>query len=256
MKTMLGLLGAALCVGSVLLAANKSPVVKPPEEKSLEAHSASWPEDKFVVHEWGTFTSFSGSNSVKLEFRPLVDSDLPGFVLDRRRQSGDRDEMFLKGWVSAMQRMETPVTYFYSDRPRQVNVRVDFPRGLLTEFYPPVEKMQPEFRANRRETLSGSSLDWGNVWIVPEDRLQAKLDDLGAADKIQTAMRQTLLPAATGQDHYAYARETDSALVYVERARKKYRPCAPKGSFFEKFLFYRGLGNFELPLKMTARANN
>src|SRR6188474_12219 len=42
----------------------------------------------FIVHEWGTFTSFSGSDSVKLEFRPLVDVDLPRFVLDRARQSG------------------------------------------------------------------------------------------------------------------------------------------------------------------------
>ena len=25
-----------------------------------------------------------------------------------------------------------------------------------------------------------------------------------------------------------------------------------EGSFFEKFLFYRGVGNFELPLKLTA----
>jgi len=25
-----------------------------------------------TVHEWGTFTSFSGSDAVKLEFRPLV----------------------------------------------------------------------------------------------------------------------------------------------------------------------------------------
>src|SRR5882724_4805341 len=41
-----------------------------------------------VVHEWGTFTSFSGSDGVRLEFRPLVDEDLPPFVLDRFLQSG------------------------------------------------------------------------------------------------------------------------------------------------------------------------
>ena len=28
------------------------------------------PPGKLVVHEWGTFTSFAGSNGVNLEFRP------------------------------------------------------------------------------------------------------------------------------------------------------------------------------------------
>ena len=41
-----------------------------------------------VVHEWGTFTSFSGSDGVRLEYRPLLDEDLPYFVLDRFLQSG------------------------------------------------------------------------------------------------------------------------------------------------------------------------
>lgn len=44
--------------------------------------------DGLIVHEWGTFTSFSGSDGVRLEFRPLADEDLPPFVLDRFLQSG------------------------------------------------------------------------------------------------------------------------------------------------------------------------
>src|SRR5947208_12532752 len=43
---------------------------------------------RFVVHEWGTFTSFAGSDGVQLEFRPLVDTDLPPFVLNREDQFG------------------------------------------------------------------------------------------------------------------------------------------------------------------------
>jgi hypothetical protein len=93
---------------------------------------------RFVVHEWGTFTSFSGSDSVKLEFRPLEDVDLPGFVLNRARQTGNFPFLLLKRDITAQQRMETPVTYFYSEEPLQARVRVVFPRGLLTEFYPPV----------------------------------------------------------------------------------------------------------------------
>src|SRR3954466_4854112 len=108
--------------------------------------------NKFIVHEWGTFTSFAGSDGISLEFRPLTTSDLPQFVLDRAKQAtlfnqrfeaGDRSIYTTKSTVRSLQRMETPVTYFYTDRERIVDVTVGFPKGLLTEFYPPVRMMFP-----------------------------------------------------------------------------------------------------------------
>ena len=122
---------------------------------------------KFVVHEWGTFTSFSGSDGVRLEFRPLVDDELPGFVSNRVRQGGGMDLLFGKFDISALQRMETPVTYFYVDEPREVEVKVDFPQGLLTEFYPPVQAMLPAFQRNKRPAIANSSLDWGRIRLLP-----------------------------------------------------------------------------------------
>src|SRR4029079_8990453 len=85
-----------------------------------------------------------GAHRVRRDFRPLVDSDLPPFVLDRARQSGTTNPL-LKVDLRALQSMETPVTYFYTDREPQASVRVRFPQGLLTEFYPPVEQMKPDF---------------------------------------------------------------------------------------------------------------
>ena len=99
-------------------------------------------DNRLIVHEWGTFTSFSGSNGVHLDFRPLRDQDLPPFVLNRADQSG---HIFWKGRIRTRVRMETPVTYFYTDRERTVRASVDFPQGLLTEFYPPVRSMTPPF---------------------------------------------------------------------------------------------------------------
>jgi hypothetical protein len=52
------------------------------------------------------------------------------------------------------------------------------------------------------------------------------------------------LPAVRPQDHYGQARATDSAIVETLDAERR--------SHFEKFLFYRGVGNFELPIKLTA----
>ena len=56
-------------------------------------------------------------------------SDLPGFVND----TGYRNFKFrLAGTV----RMETPVMYFYSPREVTASVKVQFPRGVITEWYP------------------------------------------------------------------------------------------------------------------------
>jgi hypothetical protein len=52
------------------------------------------------------------------------------------------------------------------------------------------------------------------------------------------------LPPVAEHDHYGRARETDAAIVETRDVFNF--------SHFEKFLFYRGLGNFELPLKLVA----
>src|SRR5262245_14248131 len=131
--------------------------------------------DGLIVHEWGTFTSFSGSDGVRLEFRPLEDDDLPPFVLDRFLQSG-APNLFSKSQVRVRMRMETPVTYFYTDRERDVNVRVSFPEGLLTEFYPPVARMEPSYKMFERPYMKGSSLDWGLIHLIPTSCFQARVE--------------------------------------------------------------------------------
>jgi hypothetical protein len=194
---------------------------------------------RLVVHEWGTFTNFSGSNGLQLEFRPLLDSDLPAFVYDRAMQSTNPFIALLskKSYV-ARQRMETPVTYFYTDRPRTVEARVDFPQGLLTEFYPPVRQMGPAFE-KQPARLEKSYLDWGPIRLIPQAEFAAQRP-LSA----EAAVWGPNLPAVTGDNHYAYARETDSAVVEFTTSRGV--------KHYEKFLFYRGLGSFTLPLQLQA----
>lgn len=192
--------------------------------------------NKLIVHEWGTFTNFSGSNGLQLEFRPLLDSDLPSFVYDRAMHSASP---FLKSSYRARQRMETPVTYFYTDKPREVDVRVDFPKGLLTEFYPPVKQMGPAFNYAQPAKLQDSFLDWGRIRLLPQadfDAIEHKNDD--------GSVWKPSIPKVEGDNHYAYARETDSAVVEF--------PHQWFGKFYEKFLFYRGLGSFSLPLELKA----
>jgi hypothetical protein len=200
---------------------------------------------KFVVHEWGTFTSFAGSDGVNLEFRPLVTRDLPRFVMTPFTQPGTRRNIFSdsKDQYVALQRMETPVTYFYTDVPRVVNVRVDFPQGVLTEWYPVVKKFNSGTDGKTNTILGHAYLDWGAVRLTPAKQFA----DVRVRDW-QGKPIPASLPKVTEKDHYGRARETDSAIVETVDVNR--------GSHFEKFLFYRGLGNFTLPMKLAALGND
>jgi hypothetical protein len=167
-------------------------------------------QDNLVVHEWGTFTSIAGKDGVALEWRPLNGPvDLPKFV--HTIQEGDAGlRNAPKADLTAVVRMETPVIYFYSNNEMDVSVKVDFPKGKITEWYP-------------QARLVRTGINWGRFKVMP-----------GAAIN---------LPAEYSPSHYFAARETDSAPVQV---------CSTDGkpAQQEKFLFYRGVGTFDLPLSV------
>jgi hypothetical protein len=215
---------------------------------------------KLVVHEWGTFTSFSGSDGIKLEFRPLADNDLPRFVYNR-----DRLESYLlsKPSIPAVQRMETPVTYFYTPVERNVAVKVAFPQGLLTEFYPPAKAIIPRLElagldsGSKAPALKDSSLDWGLVHLIPRSALTPAVQDAELGRRLGQHLERTMVPDAERHLPYAAARDTDSAIVQVRNDRQSDSATGiPRADYFEKFLFYRGLGNFELPLMLTAHSSD
>lgn len=178
---------------------------------------------KVVVHEWGTFTSVAGADGASLDWRPLAGpSDLPSFVYDisgppRGLRHGEQvrtckepnHKACGKGCTEGTIRMETPVLYFYSDRETTVSVKVDFPKGRITEWYPAARNV-------------GQGIDWGQVRILPK--------------------AEAPFPTEKGDSHYYPARETDANPIRV---------CGGKIPEHEKFLFYRGVGTFDLPLKVT-----
>ncbi len=181
---------------------------------TMAAASAAWAKgpERLVVHEWGTFTSIAGDDGVALEWRPLTGpSDLPGFVYTLENQVvGLRNTPVSKSMMEGTVRMETPVIYFYADAPMDVSLKVRFPKGQITEWYP------------RAEVVDEGGVDWGRFRIIP-DQEPAFLTE----------------PAPS---HYYPARATDAAPLRV---------CSTRGDEFEKFLFYRGVGTFDLPLKVT-----
>jgi len=179
-----------------------------------------------VIHEWGTFTSVADDDGSSMDWNALgCKDDLPGFVNDYGYRG-------FKWRLQGTVRMETPVMYFYSPRELDVHVKVNFPRGLITEWYPRAEyevyqksrdgSLMRRLEANLNgidaslRSLTGA-IEWGSVKVQPDS--------------------SPALPVERGPSRYYAARATDAAPITV-------------GDQHEKFLFYRGVGRFPVPLSV------
>src|ERR1051325_3514868 len=223
--------------------------------------------ENYVAHEWGTFTSVQGAEGVLLPWNPLQTTQLPKFVYDwnrpglNRRPAGalnhDTKSLFV-----TLQRMETPVIYFYSDHERLVDVTVRFPLGLITEWFPQAQDIGPSaFPPNKLATaLDGLAQQAG---VSPRITFASMFGKKGVPDS-RIAWRQVhLLPAAqhgpeagenpapASANHYFAARETDAAWVRV-KSPDRTAPAIEQ----EKFLFYRGVANFKTPLQIRFSGGN
>jgi hypothetical protein len=201
-----------------LIAASLPTFAKAPAKSRLDAD--------YIAHEWGTFTSVQGSDGVQLEWNPFVVEELPGFVYNAMKPR-DR-KVVLPSFVSfaklgfmARQRMETPVIYFYADKPQKVSVDVEFPDGRFTEWFPQLSAIS----AQKAPMVMGrGSMRWADVEIMPGN----------GADEAK------FFPKDETGSHYYAARETDASGLQItgQDGAKEH----------EKFLFYRGVAQFVAPL--------
>jgi hypothetical protein len=198
-------------------------------------------DDRLVVHEWGTFTSLQGSDGVALEGLEHEERGLPSFVYSR----SDVRACPLRpvGWkglevepTHVTQKMETPVLYVHSRSARRLRVRVDFARGLLSQWYPVTDLLGPP-----EQTSAAGPLD---VSKVERSFLEWEVDVLPRG-----AERPAEVPeVADAEDPWVFAREVDANwLRTVERRAPRLGPVEA-----ERYLFYRGLGAFQLPLFVEA----
>jgi hypothetical protein len=209
-----------------------------------------------TVHEWGTFTSVAGTDGSAVEWDTLSCSDdLPRFV----NAEGYRGFKFgLQGTV----RMETPVMYFYSPREVVVRVTVQFPFGVITEWYPSGDNAIYESKslmdrvgASLKTRLYSDDAVYQTKDLVdpPPSGLDPLLVRLSKSlNGIDTSLRQLMgaigwndvkvqpdspadFPVENRPSRYYAARQTDATPISVGGQR-------------EKFLFYRGVGRFQVPL--------
>jgi hypothetical protein len=172
-----------------------------------------------TAHEWGTFTSVAGPDGQAVEWSPLTGStDLPGFV-EQFQKGGYK--LGLRGTV----RMETPVLYFYSPREETISVKVSLSKGVITEWYPHASRVEPR-AALHDLTLYQNQPDGTITWD------SVTLSQSLGADFLQEDR----------SDRYYAARATTSTPLLVR---------TPAGEQREKFLFYRGVSVFPVPISAT-----
>ena len=184
-----------------------------PHTLSAEAHPVY---SSLTAHEWGTFTSIAGRDGQAVEWSPLTGStDLPAFV-ERFRNAGFKRG--LRGTV----RMETPVIYLYDSREETVSVKVAFSKGVITEWYPRASRVEPAaniFDGSLYQQHPDGSIAWDSVTLSPILREEFPRENL--------------------DNHYYAARMTSSTPLRVKTRA---------GEQQEKFLFYRGVSTFSVPI--------
>jgi hypothetical protein len=159
------------------------------------------------------------------------------------RNTGGKSPRFYRGGLVSM---ETPVVYFYTDKETKVSLKVDFPKGWVTEWYP----FAHEAPKIGKDDKAGQSIKW-NVKLTPDEpnaRLPINKND--------------------AKNHYYAARETDAVPLQTEVPARARNPRNPDddddydyderglrgGTVLqrEKFLFYRGVGTFPPPVTVKA----
>ncbi len=206
---------------------------------------------EFKVHEWGTFTSVIGSNGKTQNGLYHEDEKLPGFihglgeVVTGSFSVNPPPPVFpfpdddlcdknihcrvLRANVIT-QKMETPVIYFYNDSINSIPVKVNvqFPLGVISQTFPGPTISTPGAEAT---VLSNGAVQF----------------DLNVIPKLTLADYTTYIPQIAESNIYSYARNVDSNFIQVANGNK------PE---YEKFIFYRGLGQFNPRFQMTSKDGN
>lgn len=198
------------------------------------------PDEGLIVHEWGTFTSMMDSEGHLLGGMHHDDAPLPPFVVRNEQQFAVLTD---GSFPEPTQRMETPVIYLHTARKLEVEVRVTFPFGLMSEWFPEAAELLPTGAATTE--IAGGALRW-KVEVDPEldvARVPAVDDDSIWAPSRRVAVAplravETRTPAA------------ESSL----KGRLRRAKATGDVEQVEKLLFYRGVGSFELPIEVRAGA--
>jgi hypothetical protein len=199
-------------------------------------------DNPLTVHEWGTFTALQDDNGRAMGAINSDDEPVPPFVCatshfwNTSAQTPLTPGLAGKGIMpchpDVTMRLETPVIYFYPPAGHQaapLNVQVTFHGGWLTEFYPLAAVEAPDLLNSQSAyppltAATNGSLAWKGVQLGASGALTATDDPVWTAPREVARAAVVKVPSPNGS---------------AEDPRT--RP--------EKFLFYRGVGHINSPLR-------
>ncbi len=193
-------------------------------------------EDKLIAHEWGTFTTLQNESGEELTGINIDDEPVPSFVHNLSRFVLQPTFLTNRHWIRRMKgaprhhprvtmRLETPVIYFYrpsgGKQPSEIDVRVKFRGGWLTEFFPAAAAKAPGIRDNfvfaDLQPTTVSSLEWKDLRVGVRGKFPATKDHV-----------------------WTTPRAVDSEPISTAKGES------------EQYVFYRGVANLRSPLRVTA----
>ncbi len=222
----------------------------------------------YQLHEWGTFTTVSGSDGVLLSGLQREEETLPSFVHSHlgfeNGQAQDPNELNRiyqehgtlgfsppqsKGLgdrpvAGVTVKMETPVIYFHSNEtsPFNVTVKVGFNGGTISQWYPhrssgeilpePPRAIDP---VNHPTPIEAWTIDFSKGW---HGSIEWKADVLPPDET-----RAQILFKPGDNVGWLRARQPVTNAVRTTSGQT------------EGYLFYRGVGNFTPGLKTTVSAD-
>ena len=214
---------------------------------------------ELIVHEWGTFTSFMGSDGQVQEGLHHEEEPLPSFVYGVGNNQNPRlpfpepdpnepcpvltkipcDSLYSLSEnrtpserlpVNAVnsgitQKMETPVIYFYGDVGTNINVQIDFPKGIISQYFPRASHFFPKL--NNVTTLGPSHFEFDVTLHEVNDNSR--------------------IPVTPAHSIWNPARQVNANTISTGQGVQ---------TEFEKFIFYRGVGDFHTNFKVTNERND
>lgn len=180
-----------------------------------------------VVHEWGTFTTLSASDGRPLGGLYVDATRLPAFVHGLPYFNYDP----AKGWAgldklrNVTVKMETPVLYFYSPKAVEVDVKVKFVGGTISQWYP---------AAQASETNPATPfVDFAAAPYQGHVAWKAKV--------LAPEANPPYTTTPTGQETEEWIAPRRVQANMLQGAKGEY----------ERFLFYRGLGGWPNTVKIA-----
>ena len=196
----------------------------------------------YTLHEWGTFTTVSGSNGMLLPGLQREEEALPTFVY--AHEGMQNQSSFLKGYLRPLAgvtvKMETPIIYFYTPEPFHARVEVGFGGGSISQWFPERSggEIPPELKRNihGQPLFEENKIDFSKGY---QGRIEWEVDITPPGEDISGRV----FKAGDETPNWLHPRQPNSALV------------STAGGDAEKYLFYRGVGRFDLPVVFTTGAD-